>query len=381
MRDSRPEDAVITGIGVVTGLGYGLETCYRELLAGVSAVRETPDAGTNVVAGRASLLEPPYLRAEVPREMMAEIKFLNDAGELAVEATVEAMAQARVPEAILPERRGLYLSQMDSGDWSCMELRPGVVAATESFAKPLEDAAMNEAAHRGRKLKPHFMLESLKNNAFSFLATLFDLRGANTSVAGYAGATQQAIDMGVRALARGGMDAAVICGAAAPTSQMARAEIHALGLALEPGDAAATLVLERREEARARGADVQAALLGLGAATRAPSGEDGAPSVEALTAAARMALGEAELAPGELEAVIVPHLTPDATAALREALAEGSELELRCWQHQTGHVALATEAVELAFAARHCATPGQGPLLVLTAGLLGQAGAMVVASA
>lgn len=378
MRSPRPDDAAITGAGVVTALGYGLDASYEKLRAGESALRPTQDADTGAAASPAAILEEPLLRAEVPREMMAEIKFLNGAGELAVEATIEAMGAAALPEDVVPEMRGLYLSQMDSGDWSCSEFRPAVVAATEGLEKPLLGEALNEAAHRGRKTKPHFMLESLKNNAFSFLATMFGLRGANTSVAGFAGATQQAIDMGVRALARGGVDAAVVCGAARPTSGMARAEMKALHLAIPPGDGAATLVMERHAQADERGAKPMAVVLGLGAHTQRPAKEEWTVPTPALLAAASAALEQAGVEAGDLTGIVLP---PIATQDLPDALASlpaTRDVPLLRWQDQTGFLALAGDAADVAFAACALRDGQHRALLVLSGGLLGQAGAVVL---
>ena len=389
MRAPRPEDAVITGAGVVTALGYGLDASFEGLAAGTSSVRARDDDPASAALVEAAVLDAPFLRAEVPRAMMAEIKFLNDAGELAVEATIEAMAATGIPANSIPaERRGLYLSQMDTGDWSCMEFRPAVLAATEDGANPLVGAALNEAANRGRKTKPHFMLESLKNNAFSFLATLFDLRGANTSVAGFAGATQQAIDLGVRALARGGMDMAVICGAARPTSAVARLEMRTLHLTPAPGDGAGTLVLERRVDAHARGATPIAALVGQGAATIRPAEGSWTPPTEALLQAARNALADADAQPGDLFGVIAPGLGEVGLEDALAALPVTATLPVVRWKPQTGHMALASDAVEAALAARAVrdgvlpgapAGAGGGAVLLLTAGSLGQAGAFVVA--
>jgi hypothetical protein len=71
-------------------------------------------------------------------------------------------------------------------------------------------------------------------------------------------------------------------------------------------------------------------------------------------------------------------------AGLREAL-EGLEatagVVLRTLKPQTGHLALASDAVEVALAAASLAVGDGAPVLLLTAGLLGQAGAIVLVRA
>ena len=131
MRAIRSDDAAITGRGLVTALGFGLDASFQALLYGTSAVRAVEDADAGDVRSHAAVVAEPYLRTEVPRELVPHIKFLNGAGELSVEAVAEAYGEAALGDAhIDPWIRGLYLSQMDSGDWSCPEFRPAFAAAT-----------------------------------------------------------------------------------------------------------------------------------------------------------------------------------------------------------------------------------------------------------
>ena len=79
--------------------------------------------------------------------------------------------------------QGLWLSQVDAWDWNVIDLRPAFVEASGGFAHGYADADLNRASP-GR-VRPYFLLESLKNNAFSFLAGWYDLRGGNTSTSGF----------------------------------------------------------------------------------------------------------------------------------------------------------------------------------------------------
>ena len=239
MRAIRPTDSVITGAGCVTAIGRDLAASHAAIAAGETGIRTLDDAAAGSGMERAAVIDAPHLRIDVPDEMEPQIKFLNGAGGLAVEACTEAITQAGLMEAPYEDTmRGLYLSQMDSYDWSCPEFHN----AGRSLGDPddaWDDLAMNKAANR--KVKPFFMLESLKNNAFSFLATWYGLRGANTSVAGFSGPTWTCFDMAARSLARGSLDAAIVLGAARPTSGVARAEMQAQGVEPVAGDGAAAV--------------------------------------------------------------------------------------------------------------------------------------------
>lgn len=377
MRDIRPTDAAVTGTGCVTALGRTLAESHAAVAAGQAGVRTVDDTAADSGMERAAVIDAPFLRIEVPDEMEPQIKFLNGAGELAVEACTEAVAQAALLDAPYEDTmRGLYLSQMDSYDWSCPEFHNAGAALPEGD-EPWDQQLVNKTANR--KVKPFFMLESLKNNAFSFLATWYGLRGANTSVAGFSGPTWTCFDMAARSLARGSLDAAIVLGAARPTSGVARAEMDAQDVRAPAGDGAGALVLERHGEATARGAGVHAVILGLGAATVAPEEGDWAPPTEALVAAATQALDEAGMEPGELAAVVAPALGERGLAEALADLPAAAGAPLRAFKAQIGHCGLAAEPVEACLAIAAMDEEDAGPILVLTAGLLGQAGALVLA--
>lgn len=412
----------LTGLGLVTGLGFGVATNREALGAGQTAVR--PVGGAPVAADVAARVEEPLVRAGVPEGLEAQLKFLNGSGLLAVEAATEACGESRWrandPE---PERRGLWLSQVDAWDWSCPELREAFAIATEDFTRPLEAAALNASC--ARRVKPFFILDSLKNNAFSFLANLFELQGANTATAGFDAPTLGLLDLAARALVRADLDRALVVGAGRITSDVARLDLvlHALrqpagepgyrpldaaGAGLVPGEAAAALTLETR----ARCASPLAALLGFGASTGAPLEGHLAPTTETLALAIQTALEGAGVEAGDLAAVVLPaYGLPAVDRAQLAALASLPVLDsvpAVCWRGAVGHTALAADAVDVVLAADALRTghlpgtvgletplpdagrPLPGPegvelgapgMLVVSAGLRGQAAAAVLGAA
>ncbi len=382
MRAPRDQDAAIVAAGCVSALGYGLATTFAALDEGQSAVQPVP--GADAATPPAARMDAPFLRLEMPREMEPQIKFLSGSGELAVEAAAEAVGASGLMESgIDAARRGMYLSQMDSDDWLCREFDAAMRTATEDFEKPLDQEAINRAS--ARRVKPFFMLESLKNNAFSFLATLYALRGANTSVAGYAGPTHLALDMGVRSLARGSLDAVVVVGAARTTSAVGLAEMAAYGVTQPAGDGAGALVLRRVADVPAP----RCVVLGLGSATHAVPPDHARPSVPALVDAAQQALTAAEVAPGDLRHIVVPGLGEEGLDAALAAVPALAGVPRTSWTDAWGHCGLAAETLQVALASAALQAgrmPGgeawdaPGAILVLGAGLLGQASAAVLAT-
>lgn len=369
-----PDTPVITGAGVVTALGFGVEANLEAVVGGRSAARPAEDA-VDGACNQLALVERPYLRREIPRHLEAQIKFLSGSGELAVEAALEAWSAAGWDEAdVEPSRKGVWLSQMDSFDWGCIDLRPAYAEATDNFTKALDTKALNAAATR--QVKPFFMLESLKNNAYSFLTSLFECRGSNTGVAGWSGPTLPLLEWACRSLVRGDLDRALVVAAARTAHGVARRDLAMAGFPDVPlGEGAGVLAIERLGDARARGARPWAALLGHGAASGEPLDGVAAPTAETLRRAAHQTLGDRESWPPTLGAVVLP------VGASRGTGIETRESGLT-WRRCTGDLALASPLVETAMAAMGI-WRRRRPLhvLVLDAGLHGTAAATLLGPA
>ena len=371
MRSGGDDTRVVTGLWLVTALGFGVDASYAALCAGGCGIGPTDDSAPDSGTSLAATVQEPLLRTDVPEALEAQIKFLNGAGLLAVNAASEAWRHAGwEADDVAPEAKGLWLAQVDSWDWSCIELRPAFVDATEDFQRPVEAEALNRSS--ARLVKPFFLLESIKNNAFSFLANLFDLQGTNTSVGGFEAATLDLLDLAARALARKDLDRALVVGTGRVTQGVARHDYVAQGLALPtddpgyrpfdvagvglvPGEAAATAALERRVDARAGGRAPLAALLGYGSVTGVPRDDAHAPTADTIRAAVEHALDEAEVEKGDLAAVVLPaYGLPEIDRALLEVLGDVPVLDgvpAVSWRGATGHTALADDLVSLAIAA------------------------------
>lgn len=425
MRDVSADTPVITGSGLVSALGFGVAASFEELLAGRCAIGPTADAEPDSGCSLAAFVAPPYLRVEPPDDLRTQVKFLNGAGELAVHAAHEAHETSGwAATTVAGEDCGLWLSQLDTWDWSCIYSRSAVMDATENLTRPLEMEALNRSSLRCTK--PFFLLDSLKNNAFSFLTRWWDLRGANTGVSGYAGSSLALLDLAARTVARGDQTRALVVCTGRATSGVARNDLVQSGLSRPtadpafrpldrngtggaPGEGAAAVAIERFSTATARGAEIRGALLGYGAAS-GPLLRDSlpAPRPETIAGAAGRALETAGIEAGELLGIVVPaNGLPETDRAMLDAMAAlpaTAQTPIVAWRGATGHCALASEMMELVFAmealrggrlpgtvglldplpcAGHSlptvATEGSGrAMLVITAGLQGEVAAVVV---
>lgn len=324
MRGLSPHDAAVTGLGWITSLGGGVESTWQALRAGRRGftLREalTAPEGTRWAAA----IERPWLRVPVPEEQESQAKFLNVSGELLATAVHEATTQAGLlTGSVPPQARGLYVGQTDFSRAQCVDFRPAVFEATQGLTRPLAAEALNAASlHR---VNPFVLLETLHNNAFSFVSAVFGLKGANATLSGFEGPGLAALSLAARAVATRRVLAAVGVGAGAASGGALRHELHSLGLTapgeaaqagvypldrrrkgLVPGDAAGAVVFEPLSVARTRGPGPFVVVLGQASGTGVPPPGAFAPPPETVVHVARQALLEAGLRVQELLGVVVP---------------------------------------------------------------------------
>jgi 3-oxoacyl-(acyl-carrier-protein) synthase len=366
----------ISATGLACGLGLDLPTTLAALAAGAAAPHDLDDAPAHSPVARAAPAVVEDLEARVPGDLESQVKFLNGSGRLAVLAAREAMQALETAGldlvTIPPRRRSLYLAQLDAADWDCNVLRPAVEFVQQTDEALTPGQGLNKQI--SRRTKPFFLLEGLKNNCFSFVTQWFEMRGPNTSTAGISHADFQAFDAAVRAVEDGRTDLGMVLGAAVTSEAVARADVLRSPLlaarthALVPGDAAACVVLESDAALAASGRPALA-FVEAQIARHGPRGPEG-PTPETLRGAVTTALGDAAV-----QIVVAPPEAWDMAQGL-PALADVRWVDLQGALGHTGPAAFVADVV----AAVAKLEAGERAL-VLSSGLLGQAGALLLRKA
>ncbi len=304
---SPPGTVVVTGIGLSTALGFGVERNWKRLLAGDSAVAVQPPGAFPL-----PIPMPAVLGARVPREELAERirkavprSIWNTSEEschLWLLTALEALEQANLDGARgpHPERIGIYVGT-----------GAGSAQFTEQEFVNIYTAEKAVQRDVSRMAVPKYMASSLAGQ----LSLLKGFRGPalalNTACASGVTALVTALDalrLGrVDCAVAGGVDLCVVGGVIKGFYKLgaltARGELGARacrpfdaardGIVL--GDGAGCLVLERESGARERGRPALARLLGGAAASEAYSllavREDG----EDMERTMRLALEDARL--------------------------------------------------------------------------------------
>jgi 3-oxoacyl-[acyl-carrier-protein] synthase II len=302
---------VVTGLGLVTPLGDGVETNWRRLIAGESGIRaidrfDVADLPSRV-AGMVPAKDAPggfdadrYL---APKEQRKISLFIIYALAAAQQAVTDAGLDGELTDAER-ERIGVQVGS-------------GIGGLPEIY-----DTSVTLHAKGPRRVSPFFIPSALINLASGNISIRHGFKGPNHSAVTACATGAHAIGDAGRMIALGDADAMVAGGAEAALSRLAVAGFAA-SRALTTGfndtperasrpwdqdrdgftiaEGAGVVVLEERERALARGAPIYAELTGYGMSGDAYHITAPAPDGDGGFRAMRAALERAGLAPTDID--------------------------------------------------------------------------------
>ena len=359
---SKRRRVFVTGIGVITPIGTGVDAFRAGLRAARSPVRRIdrfdPSEFRSQVAAQVDDFDPlAWLEPKVARQLDRFSQFGLVAGRLALE---DARLVPGAPNAPSPERIGIYLGSALGG-----------IAYAESQHERYMDKGIRQVA-------PNLALAVFGGAAPANLGIALDVRGPILSTANSCASGSVALGEALGDLRDGRVDAAIAGGCEVPLSALAFGAfdiIRALssthnddpGSAARPfdrdrdgfvmGEGVAWLVLEIEDIVRARGAEPYAELLGYGATSDAYHMVQPRPDGREAGRAARIALEDACVEPAEIDYVNAhASSTPigDIAEARAIALALGeraTSVPVSGTKAYYGHPLGASGAIEAAIAA------------------------------
>jgi 3-oxoacyl-[acyl-carrier-protein] synthase II len=362
-RDGR---IVITGLGLLTPLGIGVEAFWEGLAAGRSGVRRVTTVDVSdlpsQIAGDVPGFEPrDYLPAK-------EARRVTRASQFAVAAARLALADA-----------GLEISDGTREDF-------GVLIANGGSSPPETERMVIDLERGGYdRMNPFHVAGSLPNMPACQVAIQLGLTGFISAISTACAASSQAIGEAAEVIRRGDARWMLAGGTEGPISRFCLGGFSALRAlstrnqdpagASRPFDAgrdgfvlsegAGVVVLERLDDARTRGARIYAELIGYGSGSDAYHITAPEPSGRGAARAMTRALANAGLTPESID-YINAHATSTSVGDTAETLAIKHVFGERAYQvpvsgtkSMTGHMTSAAGAVEAAAC-----------ILALTRGLL-----------
>jgi 3-oxoacyl-[acyl-carrier-protein] synthase II len=329
---------VITGLGMVTPHGCGVESTWKNVLAGRSAAR----------------LVEHFEVSDLPARIACQIPRGNAAGEFNPDDWMDPKDQRRVDPFIVFAMAAAKQA-LDDANWHPStpdeQNTTGVIIGSGiGGIEGISEAALLLAEKGPRRISPFFIPGRLINLASGYVSIAHGLKGPNHSVVTACSTGAHAIGDGARMIALGDADVMVAGGSESPVSRISLAGFAACRAlstsfndtpekASRPydkdrdgfvmGEGAGVVVLEELEHARARGAKIHAEVIGYGMSGDAyhitsPS-EDGDGAFRCMQAA----LKRAGLSAGEID-YINAHGTSTPV---------GDEIELRAAERLLGNQA------------------------------------------
>lgn len=302
-------DAVVTGIGVVSAVGCGCAAFAASLRAGRSGITGDPGDGLGV-AGRLQGFDFPGLLAGLGLPEATAACALRAgrraprSAQAGLIAALEAWHGSRAEGSFAPERVSL-------------------VVAGSNFNEAYQRSVMTKFERDPEYVPASYALHYMDTDQVGILSEVLGVRGEGLAVGGASASGNMGLIQGRRMIRDGVCDACVVVGAMSdisPVELRAFRHIGALGgkrFASEPGQAcrpfdadregfipgqgSACLVLEAAPAARERGAFVWGRISGGAACLDGNRSSD--PSVEGESRAMRQALDDAGRTPADVDYV------------------------------------------------------------------------------
>ena len=338
-----PRRVAITGLGAICALGADVPSVWAAALRG--------DCGIRPIAGIATERLSATLAAEVPGFDPAahfeprRLAMLDRASQLALVAAREAMR--------------------DAGDAVAEPPRAGAVLGASIGLGTFDSSYLQVYGERLNRVHPFTVPRIMPNAATSQVSIEFGLRGPSFAAASACASSNHAIGQAFHMIRCGMLDMALTGGSDAPITFGYVKGWEALRVltadACRPfsrdrsglviGEGAGILVLEAWDRAVARGATIQAELVGFGMS--ADAADITAPDAAGAAAAMRAALADAGLDPAAI-GYVNAHGTGtrlnDSTesAALAQVFGDRlPELPVSSTKSMIGHCMVASGALEL----------------------------------
>jgi len=275
---------VVTGRGVVTPLGEGADAFFDALLQRRSGIED--GVGACVAFDPESVLSP------------KEVRRSDRVSHFAMAAADQAWAESGLADSGIDRERVGVLVGTGIG---------GLQTLQDNVQAYLEDGE--------RAVSPHFVPMIMSNAPAGHIAMRLGAYGPGFSVASACATGGHAIGEAVKMIARAEADVVVAGGTEAALTTVALAAFKRMGALSREGvsrpfdarrdgfvmgEGAGILVLEREEDARARGAQIFGRIVGYGASNDAfhitqPDNE-GRGAIQAMSATLR----DADVAPGDV---------------------------------------------------------------------------------
>lgn len=364
---SQPPRIVITGMGIASPLGCGIEPVWQRLLAGKSGLRRLPDE----------------MITDLPAKVGGVVPSIEEDAEAGLnpDAIVTPKDQRKMDRFILfalaATDEALQQAQWQPKTEEQQERTATIIASGVGGFPAIADAVRTTDTRGIRKLSPFTIPSFLVNLAAGHVSIKYGFKGPLGAPVTACAAGVQAIGDAARMIRAGEVDVAICGGAEAcihTVSLGGFAAARALSSAFndEPtrasrpfdrdrdgfvmGEGAGILVIESLDHALARGAQPIAEIVGYGTSADAYHLTSGPEDGDGAKRAMEIAIKQAGITPAKIQ-----HLNAHATstpvgdkgelAAINRVFGNGETVAVTSTKSATGHLLGAAGGIETIFTA------------------------------
>jgi 3-oxoacyl-[acyl-carrier-protein] synthase II len=356
---------VITGLGMVTPLGCGVEPTWRRLLEGQSGARKIESFDVSDL--------PAKIGCSIPRGDRADGAYNPD-------QWMEPKEQRKVDEfiafAMCAARQALDDASWRPTSYQDQIMTGVMIGSGIGGIEGIAETAIVLKERGPRRVSPFFIPGRLINLASGYVSIEFGLKGPNHAVVTACSTGAHAIGDAARVLALGDVDVMVAGGTESPLNRLSVAGFAACRAlstsfndtptrASRPydrdrdgfvmGEGAGVVVLEDYEHAKRRGARLYAEVIGYGLSGDAFHITAPAPDGDGALRCMNMALRRAAIAPSDID-YINAHGTStpmgdeiEVNAVQRLVGNAASRISMSSTKSSIGHLLGAAGAVEAIF--------------------------------
>jgi 3-oxoacyl-[acyl-carrier-protein] synthase II len=364
---------VVTGLGACTPLGDTLDRSWKTLLSGGSAIRPVEHLAVSIDGCHAVALSNAATRPP-PLKSAKHAKYAGRAVTCALHALAEAVESARLAERrVEPLRHAVHAATGQTG----LDVEEFFPALSLAWADDPHRDFSRLGGRAARLIDPHFSLRSLSNGGLALVAMEIGASGPSTNYVQSEIASALALRAAWWDLRERRADIAVVfacdslphpatwlaydraglLSSRPPSAAGSPFDVDRDGLVL--GEGAAVLVLERADDAMARGAAALAELVGVYVAQPRgmPGTVDGPALARVISESMQRVQSHAPLTSGQDRSpfVIARGLATarhDSHEAAALATAASKDIVITATKGATGYLGAASGLVEASFAIR-----------------------------
>ncbi len=353
----------ITGLGGIAGLGSNPNEIWNNALSAKSSVKTLSERFSDDVPFDYPISIASYIDNFQISEEILSLKE-QDRFDLfihyALHATHQALSDSKLlndQTAYRPERIGCILG-----------VGMGGFPATESGYRKF----LNQKRAR---TNPFFIPSIIPNMASGLIGIKYNLRGTNFSISSACASSGHAIEMGMRQIQAGIMDAVLVGGSEAVLTKFTIAGFHSMkalsrrevspseascpfdlkrdGFVI--GEGSAVFMLENLESAKKRGANILAELVGAGSSADAFHITAPHPEGDGAISAIKAALNDAQISPEQIHYINAHGTSTPAgdiaeTNSIKKVFNDHAyKLSISSTKSMTGHLLGAASALESLF--------------------------------